>query len=367
MSEPIRILHITYKMHCAGIEAFLMNIYRNIDRTKVQFDFLVHYQDRQFYDDEIEAMGGRIYRLSVRDDNDFVKYLRELKRFFEEHREYKIVHAHMESFAVFYMPYVKKARIPVRIAHSHNDKVDPTIKGVVKNFMNKPFKYYATEYMSCSRESGKYLFANRDCWVIPNAIDAADFRYSKAVRDEVRKEFGIEDKFVIGHIGRFNTQKNHTFLMDVMKAVVQCNSNVVLLSVGEGELETEIKEKARKLGIADHIKFLGVRKDTNRLYQAMDVFVFPSLYEGLGIVGIEAQAAGLKMICSEGIPDIARITKNVEAESLSSPAAVWAQKILKNFDGYEREDTFEQIRAAGFDIKDTAKRLEEHYLASIQK
>ena len=362
MSEPIRVLHITYKMHCAGIEAFLMNIYRNIDRKKVQFDFLVHYHEHQFYDDEIEAMGGKIYRLSVRDDNDFIKYQRDLRRFFEEHKEYKIVHAHMESFAMFYMPYVKKVGISVRIAHSHNDKVDPTIKGFVKNLMNKPFKYYATEYMACSKEAGKYLFGNRKCWVIPNAIDAAEFRYNETVRDAVRKEWGIEDKFVIGHIGRFNTQKNHTFLMDVMKEIIRQNANAVLLSVGEGEIENEIKAKAKKLGIADHIIFLGVRKDTARLYQAMDVFVFPSLYEGLGIVGIEAQAAGLKMICSDSIPDIARVTKNVEAESLHSPASVWADKILKYADGYDRNDTFEQICAAGFDIKVIAKRLEEHYL-----
>lgn len=235
-------------MHCAGIEAFIMNMYRNIDRTKVQFDFLVHYSERQFYDDEIESLGGRIYRLSVREDKNFIKYLFDLDRFFKEHNEYKIVHAHMESFAMFYMPYVKKAGIPVRIAHSHNDQVDPSIRGFIKNLMNKPFKYYATEYMACSEKSGKYLFGDRSCWVIQNAIDARNFVYDENVRQDIRKELGIEDNFVVGHIGRFNTQKNHNFLVDVFYELTKINDKAILLSVGEGELRPEIEKKCSDLG-----------------------------------------------------------------------------------------------------------------------
>lgn len=362
MSEPIRILHITYKMHCAGIEAFIMNMYRHIDRTKVQFDFLVHYEERQFYDDEIERLGGRIYRLSVREDKNFSKYFRDLKRFFEEHKEYRIVHAHMESFAMFYMPFVKRAGIPIRIAHSHNDKVDPSVRGFVKNWMNKPFKYYATEYMACSAESGRYLFGNRPCWIIQNAIDARRFCYDEEIRKQVREELGVQNCFVVGHIGRFNTQKNHTFLIDVFKAVAEMNADAVLLCAGEGELRSAMEEKVRQLNLTTRVKFLGVRSDAHRLYQAMDVFVFPSLYEGLGIVGIEAQAAGLRMVCADGIPSIARITDGVTALSLLESPQTWAEAINQCAAGYERSNTYDQISRAGFDVCVLAKELENHYL-----
>ncbi len=367
MSEPIRILHITYKMHCAGIEAFIMNMYRSIDRSRVQFDFLVHYEQRQFYDDEIEKLGGRIYRLSVREDNNYFKYFSDLKKFFKAHTEYKIVHAHMESFAMFYMPYVKRAKIPVRIAHSHNDKVDPSLRGFIKNIMNKPFKRYATEYMACSEESGKYLFGNRPCWVIKNAIDVKRFIYNNDIRWQVRNELGfMNDDFVIGHIGRFNTQKNHVFLIDVFHALTKINPKAVLICVGEGELMQAVKDKVSQLGISEKVKFLGVRKDADRLYQAMDVFVFPSLYEGLGIVGIEAQSAGLKTVCSDVIPSIARITANVTALSLSDSPEKWAQEINKASAGYERQNVYDEIKRAGFDVPSLAKELERHYLESIR-
>lgn len=363
MAEPIRILHITYKMHCAGIEAFIMNMYRNIDRSKVQFDFLVHYSERQFYDDEIESLGGRIYRMSVREDGDFIKYFKDLKNFFSEHKEYRIVHAHMESFALFYMPFVKRSGIPIRIAHSHNDKVDPSLKGAIKNIMNKPFKYYATDYMACSKASEKYLFGKvNDCWVIPNAIDVQKFLFNANLREEVRKELDLEGKFVLGHIGRFNTQKNHTFLIDVFKEVVNKNPRAVLLCVGEGPLQEEIKIKVKKLSLEDKVLFLGVRKDTERLYQAMDVFVFPSLYEGLGIVGVEAQASGLKMVCSDGIPDLARVTENVIALSLNSSISKWSESINTLDYEYVREDMYEQLQSKGFDVKKSAVELQEFYL-----
>jgi glycosyltransferase involved in cell wall biosynthesis len=362
MNEPIRILHITYKMHCAGIEAFIMNLYRNIDRSKVQFDFLVHYTERQFYDDEIEQLGGKIYRLSVREDNNFIKYFKDLKRFFANHPEYKIVHAHMESFGMFYLYYAKKTGISLRIAHSHNDKVDPSLRGFFKNIMNKPFKYLATDYMACSDASGKYLFGNRKYWVVKNAIDANKFTYNEKVRNEVRKELGVGSKFVVGHIGRFNEQKNHTTLIDIFNEVHKINKNAILLLIGTGELELNIKEKVRRLNLTNYVQFLGVRKDADRLYQAMDIFVFPSLYEGLGIVGIEAQAAGLETICSDGIPNEAHITKFFSCLSLNDSPGEWAEKIASYASKYTRRDTYEEIAKAGFDVPALAKELERFYL-----
>ncbi len=362
VSEPIRVLMVNYKMHCAGIESFIMNMYRNIDRSKVQFDFLVHYTERQIYDDEIESLGGRIYRLSIREDNNFIKYFKDLKKFFKEHPEYKIVHGHMESFGLFYLRAAKKAGVPVRIAHSHNDKVDPSLKGAVKNILNKPFKYYATDYMACSKESAEYLFGDRDCWVIPNAIDVQKFLYNEKIREEVRKDLNIENNFVVGHIGRFNIQKNHNFLIDVFRKVADKNPRAILLCVGEGPLQEEIKKKVKELSLEDKVLFLGVRKDAERLYQAMDVFVFPSLYEGLGIVGIEAQASGLKMVCSDGIPDLAKVTPNVTSLALKDSTDKWAEIINFCDNGYARCDMYEHLSRSGFDVKNIALELQEFYL-----
>lgn len=349
-------------MHCAGIEAFIMNMYRNIDRSKIQFDFLVHYTKRQFYDDEIERLGGRIFRLSFREDKNFFKYIKDLHTFFQEHKEYKIVHAHMESFALFYLPFAKKAGIPVIIAHSHNDRVDPTFKGCIKNLLNKPFKYMANEYMACSKESADYLFGNRKCWVIPNAIDAKKYEYDERKRVRIRHELNIQNQFVIGHVGRFNIQKNHTFLIDVFNELYKLNENVILLLFGEGELRETIEQKVNDLGLSSYVRFLGIRNNMYDFYSAMDAFVFPSLYEGLGIVGIEAQAASLKTICSEGIPQIAKITNYVTSLNLNDSLSIWAETINSFSKGYERISTYHIIAEHGFDIKNMALELENFYL-----
>ena len=366
MTTPIRILHITYKMHCAGIETFIMNMYRHIDRTQIQFDFLVHYSQPQFYDDEIEKLGGRIYRFSVREDNNFIKYFKDLGKFFREHKEYTIVHAHMESFAMFYLPFVKKAGIPVIIAHSHIDKADPNFKGFIKNLMNQFFKYLATDYMACSEEAAKFLFGNKKCFILRNAIDTDQFDFNEKIRSKVRVELGLEGKFVVGHIGRFNIVKNHSFLIDIFYKISLLNENAILLLIGEGILEKDIKDKVAKYSLADKVQFMGVIENVNDLYQAMDVFVLPSLYEGLGIVGIEAQTSGLKCICSDGIPPIAQITSNMETLSLSESSDVWAAHILNCSDGYERKSMKQAIVNAGFDILEAVGQLQDFYSRRYQ-
>lgn len=365
--EPIRILHINGQMYCAGVETFLMNIYRNIDREKIQFDFLVHYSERKYYDNEIEDLGGRIYRMSIREDNNFMKYFLELKKFFKEHTEYKIVHAHMESFAMFYLPFAKVAGIPIIIGHSHNDKVVPSLKGYLKRFMNIPFKYLATDYLACSEESGRFLFGNRPTEIIPNAIDAQRFRFNPDVRSKVRRELNIENKFAIGHVGRFHPQKNHAFLIDIFYEVYKKNQNAILLLIGDGELKAAIKRKVIELGLVNQVKFLGVRSDTNELYQAMDVFVLPSLFEGLGIVGIEAQAAALHSFCIDTIPKIAWITDYFHPCSLKDSATSWGEEINYYSHGYQRTDTYREIVSAGFDMSTQIKDLERLYISKYSQ
>lgn len=368
MEAPIRVLIVNYKMQCAGIEAFIMNMYRNIDRTKVQFDFLVHYTEPQFYDKEIEALGGRIYRLSIREDNNFIKYFKDLKLFFREHTEYKIVHGHMESFGCFYLRSAKKAKVPVRIAHSHIAQKNSGVKGVLKNFLNKGFKKYATHLFACSNVAGEFVFGNKEEFCIyNNAIDAKRFGYDINKRVQARKELKIsDDVFVIGHIGRFNTQKNHTFLIDIMSEINKKDPKAVLLLIGEGDLEEHIKNKVDELGLENNVMFLGVRSDVDRLYQAMDVFVMPSLFEGLPVSGVEAQAAGLKCIFSDTITEQTMLTSNVEFISLDRGTAIWADEILKWYKGYDRRDQINIIERAGYDIKKQAKQLQNFYIESIK-
>ncbi|GAA0827190.1 glycosyltransferase family 1 protein [Clostridium tertium] len=368
MTKPIRVLMVNYKMQCAGIESFIMNMYRNIDREKVKIDFLVHYSERQFYDDEIERMGGKIYRLSIREDNNFIKYKLELNKFFNNHPEYKIVHGHMESFGVFYLREAKKNGIPIRVAHSHIAKRNSGIKGYMKSVLNMFYKTYATHLFACSIDSGKFIFGRKENFIVyNNAIDVDKFKFNKDVSDNIRTEFDINNNFVIGHVGRFNTQKNHIFLIKVFNEVHKRNDKVTLLLLGEGELENEIKNMVKKLGLENNIKFLGVRSDMDRIYQAMDLFILPSLFEGLPVSAIEAQAAGLKCILSDRITKETTMTDNIEYLSLNSGLSKWANEILKYNNNYERKDTSKLIKLSGYDIKSQAKQLQDFYCDSYKE
>ena len=219
MGEPIRVLHILQRMEAGGTQALLMNIYRKIDRTKVQFDFLVVYKEKQFYDDEIEKMGGHVYKLSFREDLNLPKFQKDLAVFFAQHHEYKIVHCHAYTIGYFCLKAAKKAGIPVRIAHSHNNETVHDIKYLPKLFMQRMFTKNATDLFACSEEAGKYLFKDKPFQVLKNAIDSQNFIADADTRNEIRKELGLKDKFVVGHVGRLHPQKNHYFLIDVFAEI----------------------------------------------------------------------------------------------------------------------------------------------------
>lgn len=369
MSEPIRILIVNYKMQCAGIESFIMNMYRAIDKDVIQFDFLVHYKKEQFYDEEILNMGGNIYRLTVREDNNFLKYFIDLKKFFKIHNEYKIVHGHMESFGIFYLYAAKLAGIQIRIAHSHIAEKNKGLKGTIKGFLNRYYKKYATDLFACSDAAGKFMFGSDIQYkVFNNAIDSHKFKYDKTVRDLCRKELGFnEEQFVIGHIGRFNTQKNHSFLIDIFSEINRIHDNSILLLIGEGDLKSSIKDKVKQRGLEEKVFFLGVRKDVQWLYQAMDVFVMPSLFEGLPVAGIEAQASGLKCIFSSEVTRQTSITSNVEYISLNESPKYWAIEIVKWYNSYLRCDMSKEIIDAGYDIYNQAKVLQDYYLERVNE
>lgn len=360
-SEPIRILHVVQRMEAAGVQSFLMNIYRNIDREKYQFDFLTHYSEKQFYDDEILKLGGKIYRLTVREDHNLLKYMKDLNRFFNEHMEYQIVHGHMDSLGVFYLEAAKLHKVPCRIAHAHTVIIGGDYKKRLRNLFNRAFKLNATLLLACSPEAGEYMFRKSKFNVMKNPIDIKRFSYNESVRKQVREELQITDQIVIGHVGRFAKAKNHEFLLNVFQNILLMEPNAVLLLVGQGEMEANIHEKASDLGIEQNIIYLGVRQDVWRIYQAMDAFVFPSIFEGLGIVAIEAQSAGLPTLCSDRIPALARATDLFNSLSLEESAAAWAEAVLAVIKDTVRTDQTEALTTAGYDVKSVAQELVDMY------
>lgn len=363
MGEPIRVLHILQRMEAGGTQALLMNIYRKIDRTKVQFDFLVVYKEKQFYDDEIEKMGGHVYKLSFREDLNLPKFQKELADFFAQHHEYKIVHCHAYTIGYFCLKAAKKAGIPVRIAHSHSNAAVHDVKLPLKLIMQKLFTRYSTDLFACSEEAGKFAFKGKKFGIVQNAIDSQKFIADANIREEIRKALRVENKFVVGHVGRMQPEKNHDFLIDVFAEIKRKKPDAELILVGTGPLEDKIKNKVAEKDLSDCVHFLGNRKDMNRIYQAMDVFVFPSLFEGLGIVAIEAQAAGIPIVCSEGLPPETDITPIYRKLLLSDGAEKWANIALEMAQNLKAHTNMQQyVIDAGFDMDTTAKYMEGFYL-----
>lgn len=376
MSGPIRILNLFTIMNRGGAETMVMNYYRNIDRSKVQFDFMVHREEKGAYDDEIEALGGRIYRMPPVQPGHFKEYQAKVAEFFDKHKEYSVIHSHMSELGYYVFKEAKSRGIKCTVCHAHNAPhfSDETLiekaKDLVRNYFKHKIRKYTDHMFICGIEAGNWLFGekNSDKFVMMNnAVDAHKFSWDEQKADKTRKMLNLEGKFVICHVGRFNSQKNHAFLIDIFKQIIAKNKEAVLLLVGAGELEEKIRQKVSSFGLDDSVRFMGLRDDVDDILRASDAFLFPSLYEGLPVTLVEAQSSGIKCIISESIPDDCRITANVETVSLEKPADFWAQQVLRYAKGYERKNTLSEISAAKFDIKENAEWLEEFYLNECKK
>lgn len=325
--KPIRVAQIIGKMIGGGVEAVVMNYYRHIDRDKVQFDFIVDEDSTYVPEEEITSLGGRVFYISPYQHP--VRYRRELIRLIREQR-WPIVHSHINTLSVFPLSAAKKAGVPVRIAHSHSTMGKGEFaKNMMKRVLRPFANVYPTVRFACSHYAGEWLFGkNADFTVIPNGIELDKFRFDPVIRQETRKELGIEgDVFLIGHVGRFMPQKNQAFLVDVLANVLPSKPNTMIAFVGDGPDKSAVQQHAEKLGIADHILFLGQRSDANRLYQAFDVFCLPSLYEGLGMVAVEAQVSNLPCLLSDTVP----LEADVTAKSFFLPITnvdSWSKKLL---------------------------------------
>lgn len=360
-----RILHIIAGLGSGGAETIVMNYYRFIDKEKIQFDFLVRNSFQHHYDNEVINNGGCIFYTSPFPKHAIKNYF-EVNKILKEHKEYSIIHVHANSL-IYIIPLIlaKKHGISCRIIHSHSTHTQGKFLNIIHR-VNRLFIGRFSNYMlACSRDAGKWMFTNKKFVTFHNGIDISEFIYSTEIRKKTRKAFGMGDKFVIGHVGRFSEVKNHKFILDVFNCILKKHSNSILILVGEGELFERIKQKAINLGIEKHIIFTGVRNDVNKIMQAMDVFLFPSYYEGLPLTLVEAQASGLPCIVSDTITDEVNLTDNIEYIDLKNPASVWADHIFK-FINFNRKDTSEQIRAAGYDIEKEAKKLEAFYQEAIK-
>ncbi|WP_404334454.1 glycosyltransferase family 1 protein [Planococcus rifietoensis] len=371
--EPIRVLQVVGRMDRGGIETLIMNLYRNIDRTKVQFDFLCHYGKEAEYNDEIRKLGGRIFEMPTIKSSTHTyyhrigKYAFALNKFFETHTEYKILHGHMTNTASIYMPLAKKHGIECCIAHSHLSKSRKGMSGFITDILKYPLSKIATDYFSCSKTSSEWLFnknliENDKVITLNNAVDTSLFKYDSEVRKEYRQNLNLEEKYVVGHVGRFYYEKNHSFLIEVFNEIQKVKSNSVLLLAGDGVLMNQMKEKVEGLRLSEKVIFLGSRNDIPSLLQVMDVFVMPSHFEGLPVVGIEAQASGLPCIFSDVITNEIEVTNNINFYSLKESPIEWANKILKSTSNFSRKDTSHQIINNGYEISSTAKWLQNFYI-----
>lgn len=363
MSEQIRVLQVFGKMDCGGAETFIMNVYRNIDRKKVQFDFIIHSEDEGYYDKEIESLGGRIYRVPKFKILNYFNYAKAWNDFFKMHKQYKIIHGHIYSVAGIYMSIAKKYGLKT-VVHSHSTQNSGNwLTKLVKDRLVKKLGKQEDYLMACSKVAGEWCFGkNNQFDVINNAIDVSRFKFNPLKRSELRNKMNLDDSFVIMHVGRFDSSKNHSFLIDIFYKICEINDKAVLMLIGKGKLKDGIEVKVKTLGLEDKVMFLGYRNDVPDLLQAADIFLFPSLYEGLGIVLIEAQASGLPCIISDVVPSEAIITQLVEQISLKDSATIWANKVLEYSEEHERKDMSQEIISAGFDIKEVSKILEDFYI-----
>ena len=369
--KAVRVLQVFSKMNRGGAETIIMNLYRNIDRSIIQFDFVVHTEEVCDYDEEIISMGGRIFRVPKYLGVNHFEYIRSWENLFNNNPELKIIHAHVRSTASLFLNVAKKKGITT-IAHSHNTSSGKGMSAIVKNVLQYPIRYIADYFFSCSNLAGEWLFGKNivsqdNYFLMKNAVNLKQFSYNISLRNKVRQELGLEDKFIIGHIGRFHPQKNHDFIIDIFSEVHLADSNSVLILVGTGGLKKSIEDKVKSLGLSDHVFFMGVSNRINELLQIMDVFLFPSLHEGLPVVLVEAQATGLPCILSTNITDEVDVVKElINREKLDNSGHIWATKVLEMKNKInERKNTSKKLIEAGYDIEETSKWYTKFILNEI--
>lgn len=376
MNHKVKVLYFVDRMLRGGIQTFVIENMKHINREKVQIDYLLLDDGVKYeLEETLKKLGSNVYKLKgawLKKPTDYYNYVKKINEFFSEHHDYNVVHLHSSSKNFYVLKVAKKYNIPVRIAHSHNIgfQSKSKLQIILGNICKPLLKKYATHYFACSEMAGRWLFGknevnNGNVEIIHNAIDLEKFKFNKDKSEELRKKLNIENKIVMGHVGRFTTQKNHTFLIDVFYEFHKKNNNSVLMLVGTGKKEKEIHNKVDTLGLTDSVIFIGYKNNVNEYMWAMDVFVFPSIFEGLGLVLIEAQAAGLKCFTSKDVvPKEAKVSNLLEYISLKNSSKIWADIILKT--DLEKKNVISEIKNRGYSIEFTAKKLERFYMKGVK-
>ena len=371
MNKPLRVLFFIDRLRLGGIQMLAYDILKHNDPSQMEIEIL-NLDDGQEYPltQTLRQMGVTIHQLKgtwMKTPLDFPHYFRSVAQFFEEHHDYDVVHMHSSSKNYYILQCAAKWGIPVRVAHSHNTGFQSRnpLTIALGNAMKRPMKKYATHWVGCSKLACEWLFGKGcvergEAKVILNGIDSSLFIYNEQVRQRVRSKWGLEDKFVIGHVGRFVNQKNHTFLLDIFAEVARRRDDAVLMLIGIGELMDQMKQKAQQLGIADRVIFVGFRDDRQDFMQAMDAFLFPSLYEGFSVTLVEAQASGMPVYASDSTTRETQYSPYMRFLSLQQSAAEWAEAILQR-GRVERRDMTPDIQAAGLEIRTMVQNLYQLY------
>jgi glycosyltransferase involved in cell wall biosynthesis len=365
--KPIRVAQVLGESQNGGVEAVIRNYYRFIDRSKYQFDFYVTNTSAIIQKEEIEGMGGRIYLIPHYKTNLF-SFEHVLYKDFVENK-YLIVHSNMNTLSYFVLHQAKKAEVPIRIAHSHStSNPEEHLRNMIKNILRKRSTAYATDYLACSEVAGKWLFGEKifdtgKVKILNNGVDLEKFRFREDFRKEIRTKFAIpDDTVVLGHIGRLVSQKNQSFLLDVFAQYQKLNPNSVLMILGEGPLKEELEKKAKELALENKILFVGIDEHPEKYYSAFDVFLLPSLYEGLPVVLVEAQASGLPCYVSENVSLEAKVlpsTLYLPIHSSEDWAKVIREGNIKTKE--ERWDAYSSLKGGKFDLKQQASDLTGYY------
>jgi glycosyltransferase involved in cell wall biosynthesis len=368
MSNPIRVLHVFGRLDRGGAETMIMNLYRNIDRTKIQFDFVKHTEELCDYEGEIKGLGGKIFSLPRYTGKNHIFYKKRWDKLLNKNPQYKIIHGHLRTTAAIYLKIAKKYGL-ITIAHSHSTASRGNLlEKKIKDIMQISIKYYADYMFACSEAAGKWLFgkdvtlkANYKCF--NNAICIEKYRFDNFARAQMRAELGIQDKFVIGHVGSFTYPKNHTFLIRIFNEIQKYNNEAFLLMVGEGQLKNKIENEIKFLKLQDKVIFTGNIQNVNDYLNIMDVLVFPSIYEGLPVSIIEAQANGLPCVISDLITKEVKITNLVEFFSIKKEPLEWVN-LINTLKRDENTDYINGMIKSDYNIKNLAKWY-ENFIRSL--
>ena len=368
----LRIIHVVGTMDLGGVETLLMNLYRFIDKEVIQFDFLCHHTTEAAYTSEIRALGGRLFCIPGLSECSIFEYERNLYNFFRDHPEYSIVHSHMNDRNGIILKQAFRAGVPNRFSHIHTlFRNQPLINQARIAIFKKPLNKFTTKAFACSADAGKQLYNRRlqeSLVIIHNGIDSERFRFNCKTRERIKNSIGIGEEPVIGHVGRFAEVKNHMFLLECFKAFTAQYRDAKLILIGTGKLENRLKERSNALGISNNVLFLGNRNDVNEVLQAMDVFVFPSITEGLPVSVIEAQASGLQLLTSDTVSEESVLTNLVSRLSLTQSPETWAQRMSELYIASKENDRTvypEEIANRGYDAKTVASDITEIYLEAV--